>query len=49
MRTLRIHYLQHVDFEGLGFIETWANQSNYPISSSKLYENSNFPDLNDFD
>jgi GMP synthase-like glutamine amidotransferase len=49
MKQLRIHYFQHVSFEGLGFIETWANQNGHRLSSTKFFETFNFPTLNDFD
>lgn len=35
---MRIHYVQHVPFEGLGFIETWLNEKNHEISSTRFYE-----------
>jgi len=46
---MRIHYLQHVPFEGLGHIETWATINKCKISSTKLYEKSLFPDVDAFD
>lgn len=49
MKPLRIHYLQHVNFEGLGCIEAWANEHNHILSATKFYENCFFPDLNSFD
>nr|WP_319398300.1 amidotransferase [uncultured Carboxylicivirga sp.] len=49
MKTIRIHYLQHVPFEGLGYIETWANERNYPLTSTLLYEEAKFPAIDDFD
>lgn len=45
----RIHYLQHVPFEGLGYIEVWALQRGYALSVTKLYEPHAFPILEDFD
>lgn len=47
--TCRIHYLQHVPFEGLGYIEVWALQRGYALSVTKLYEPHVFPILEDFD
>lgn len=49
MNNLRIHYLQHVNFEGLGCIETWVKESNHSLSSTKLYHNSNFPPIEEID
>ena len=45
----RIHYLQHVPFEGLGYIEAWAEQRGYALSVTKMYEPHSFPPLADFD
>ncbi|MFC2107139.1 type 1 glutamine amidotransferase [Bacteroidota bacterium] len=49
MSSIRIHYLQHVPFEDLGYIETWAKDKNYSLTSTKLYENTTFPDMDEFD
>ncbi len=35
---MRIHYLQHVHFEGLGYIETWLKENKYQISVTRFYE-----------
>ena len=48
MKQLRIHYFQHVDFEGLGTIEEWAVERGHSITSTKFYENSKMPDIADF-
>jgi GMP synthase-like glutamine amidotransferase len=49
MKTLRIHYLQHVPFEGLGYIETWASEYAHILTATKFYEKTIFPELSDFD
>lgn len=49
MKPIRIHYIQHVHFERLGYIETWANEHNHILTASKFYENVVFPELADFD
>jgi GMP synthase-like glutamine amidotransferase len=49
MKRLRIHYFQHVAFEGLGFIETWACQNEHILSSTKFFSEFNLPNLNDID
>lgn len=46
---LRIHCIQHVDFEGIGYIETWAKNNNHELSYSLLYEKEDFPSQTDFD
>jgi GMP synthase - Glutamine amidotransferase domain len=49
MKQIRIHFLQHVPFEGPGYIAIWASQNNYPVSYTKLYEEAALPELNAFD
>ena len=49
MKTLRIHYLQHVPFEGLGCIADWISVKGHSLSATKFYENTNLPELADFD
>jgi GMP synthase-like glutamine amidotransferase len=50
MKQLRIHCFQHVAFEGLGYIETWATQNGHILSSTKFFEEEfTFPNLSDFD
>jgi GMP synthase (glutamine-hydrolysing) len=49
MKVLRIHYLQHVPFEDLGCIEDWTIARDHKLSSTKLYENDQLPELSDFD
>ena len=46
---MRIHYLQHVYFEDLAYIETWANNNNHTVSKTLLYEGQSLPILDDFD
>jgi GMP synthase-like glutamine amidotransferase len=38
MEQLRIHYLQHVPYEGLACISTWITQKGYKASSTKFFE-----------
>ena len=47
--TKHIHYIQHVPFEGLGYIEAWVKENGYHLSSTKMYENYTFPETDDFD
>jgi len=35
---MRVHYLQHVPFEGPGYIETWLKKAGHSISVTRLYE-----------
>ena len=49
IKVLRIHYLQHVPFEGLGSIEAWIQAHDYPLSASHLYRGDPLPSLQDFD
>lgn len=49
MKNLRIHCIQHVPFEGPAIIEQWANQKGHRFSFTRLYESSNFPDIENID
>ncbi len=44
-----LHYIQHVPFEDLGYIEIWAKKKNLKTSVTKTYEKVEFPNLNEFD
>ena len=46
---MKIHYLQHVPFEGLGNIEKWAIANHHSISSTKFYANDALPLMEDLD
>ncbi len=46
---MKLHYLQHVPFEGLGIIEDWAKAQDTEISVSQLFNNDPLPDLAGFD
>lgn len=46
---MRIHYLQHVPYEGLGSIEKWALKKGHRLSSTKFFNDSVLPDPSDFD
>lgn len=47
--TKRLHWIQHVPFEGLGLIESWAKQNDYVLTCTRVHANEKFPDTNDFD
>lgn len=42
---MRIHYFQHVPFEGLGYIETWLHEANAEVSSTRFFEDASLPRL----
>lgn len=47
--TVRIHYLQHVPFEGIGYIETWARENNYRLTATRFYQDDTLPEISTFD
>jgi GMP synthase (glutamine-hydrolysing) len=47
--TMKIHYLQHVPFEGLGSIEVWAKRARHRISVTRFYAGDQLPALKDID
>lgn len=49
MKSLRIHYIQHISFERPGYIENWAISNHHKLSVTRLYENMEFPALSEFD
>lgn len=46
---MRLHYFQHVSFEGLGSVETWAKDMAYDITSTRFFASDTLPDLDDID
>jgi len=46
---MKLHYLQHVPFEGLGSIETWAKKAGATITRTQLFNDEPLPDYKDFD
>ncbi len=46
---MRVHYLQHVPFEGLGSIEPWLEKAGYQISVTKFFESAILPDFKSID
>jgi GMP synthase (glutamine-hydrolysing) len=46
---MRVHYLQHVSFEGLGNIAPWLDEHGMEVSSTKMYRGEEFPSLDDID
>ncbi len=46
---LKIHVVQHIDFEGPAYIQEWACQNKYTLSYTKLHKNQKLPKPDDFD
>ncbi|MDF7807348.1 type 1 glutamine amidotransferase [Pontiellaceae bacterium B12219] len=46
---MKLHWLQHVPFEGLGMIETWAQERGAEISCTRLYAGEKLPTPGSFD
>ncbi len=46
---MKIHFLEHEPFEGLGTIEGWAKKKAHSITRTHLFKNEKLPDINDFD
>lgn len=42
---MKAHYLQHVPFEGPGYIETWLSERGIPLGRTRLFAGDAFPDL----
>ncbi|GAA5521875.1 type 1 glutamine amidotransferase [Aliifodinibius salicampi] len=40
---MEIHYLQHVSFEGPGYIETWAEQQDHKLTGTHLFNAETLP------
>jgi len=46
---MRIHYFQHVPFEGLGNIEEWIRTRNHELSATRFYAGDSLPKLGEID
>ncbi len=46
---MRIHYLKHASFEGLGIIQEWAQAEGHPVTATHLYRGENIPERKDFE
>ena len=46
---MRVHYLQHVPFEGPGTIRGWATDRGHDLARTHLYDGESLPDLDTFD
>jgi GMP synthase (glutamine-hydrolysing) len=46
---MKIHYIRHADFEGLGIIAQWAEQYGHSVSCTRIYLGETLPSLDEFD
>jgi GMP synthase-like glutamine amidotransferase len=46
---MKIHWLQHVDFEGLGSMEKWAWEKGHTLNCTRLFAGEILPPLDLFD
>jgi GMP synthase-like glutamine amidotransferase len=49
MKKFRIHYFQHVPFEGLGSIGDWISINGHTLTVTKFFENADLPEISDID
>jgi len=49
MKKLRIHYFQHVPFEGLGSIKEWILSNGHSLTSTRFFLGDELPEITDFD
>ena len=40
---IKIHYLQHIQYEGLGSIADWINENAYDLSVTQLFNGQSLP------
>ena len=45
---MRVHYLKHVPFEGLGAIDTWLIKKRLKASVTNLFQNESLPSIDEF-
>jgi GMP synthase-like glutamine amidotransferase len=45
----RMHFIQHVPFEGMGYIETFAVSNGFMVSGTRVYEKNPFPETDAYD
>lgn len=46
---MKIHWLQHVPFEGLGCIQSWLTAGRHAVTCSRLWAGDIFPDIGNVD
>jgi GMP synthase (glutamine-hydrolysing) len=49
MNKLRIHYFQHVAYEGLGNIGEWIISNGHSLTSTRFFMGDKLPEVTDFD
>ena len=49
MKKLRIHYFQHVAYEGLGSIEEWITTGGHSLTSTKFFKGEKLPEIKNID
>jgi len=49
MKQLKIHLIQHLDFEGPGCIQDWINKKSHSTSYTYMYAGEQLPDVDDID
>ena len=48
-RIMRLHYIQHVAFEGPANIGNWAERQGWHVSGTHIYRSEKLPDMGEFD
>jgi GMP synthase-like glutamine amidotransferase len=46
---MRVHYLQHVHFEGLGYLEPWLHEGGHQVAATRLFAGDRLPEVDAFD
>jgi GMP synthase (glutamine-hydrolysing) len=46
---MNLHYFEHVPYEGLGHIDTWAGEDGQSVTSTKFHAGDSIPDIKNFD
>ena len=46
---MKIHFLQHVHFEGIGCIENWAKNKKFSVNKTRLFKAEALPNLDNID
>lgn len=46
---MKLHWIQHVEFEGLGAIESWARERGHVLSRTRAFDGEPMPGAGDYD
>jgi GMP synthase-like glutamine amidotransferase len=46
---MRVHWLQHVEFEGIGAIGEWAEENGHELACTRLYDGETPPEVDRYD